>query len=317
MRNLALELVKRGNELEVLTSYEAALPEDKFKLTYTSIPVYAQHQTGYNIIWDYVQKYRPDIIITHHFFAGEFPEIFTSFGLPTVEVIHSRPRTPTASLAVFNSNYTATTPGQLRLPQDMVILPMANPEHKADSHENAVLHIKPIGGKGIMMTYALAKAFPNRKFVVLRGEWQGAETMISGLSNLEYMEPVKDIRDFYKRGNLLLMPSEREEAGTVPFEATLNGLPCISSDVMGLPETNRGGIILPINSHPWDNDMPMHPDNESITRWIAEINKLDDPSYYNQVVQRQKDFMASIPYSGLFDELNSKMQDAIRDFRRV
>jgi hypothetical protein len=61
----------------------------------------------------------------------------------------------------------------------------------------------------------------------------------------------------------------------------------------------------------------MHPDNESITRWIAEINKLDDPSYHNQVVQRQKEFMASIPYSELFDELNSKMQDAIRDFRRV
>ena len=63
--------------------------------------------------------------------------------------------------------------------------------------------------------------------------------------------------------------------------------------------------------------MPMHPDNESITRWAAEIDKLDDANYYNSVVQRQKDFMASVPWSGLFDELNGKMQDAVRDFRRV
>ena len=228
MNNLALQLVQRGNEVFVLTSYEKARAETKFHLHYVSIPVYGQHVLGYNIIWDYVQKVRPNIIITHHFFAGEFPEIFTSFGLPTVEVIHSRPRTPAATLAVFNSNYTANTPGQLRKPQDMVILPMADPECEASSHGDAILHVKPIGGKGIMMTYALVKRFPNRKFVVLRGEWQGAETMISGCPNLEYMEPVADIREFYKRGRLVLMPSEREEAGTIPFEATLNGLPCIS-----------------------------------------------------------------------------------------
>ena len=317
MRNLALALVARGNEVEVLTSYEPVQQETQFKITYTSIPVYAHHNLGYNIIWDYVQKFRPDIIVTHHFFAGEFPEIFTSFGLPTVEVIHSRPRTPAATLAVFNSNYTANTPGQLRKPQDMIILPMADPETRAETHENALLHCKPIGGKGIMMTYALAKRFPNRKFVVLRGEWQGAETMISGCPNIEYMEPVKDIRDFYKRGRLILMPSEREEAGTVPFEATLNEIPCISSNVMGLPETNGGGVILPINCHPWDEHMPLHPDNYSIDVWTEKINQLDDPAFYERTVQSQANFMASVPWKGLFDELNGKMQDAVRDFRRV
>ena len=319
MRNLALELVKRGNDLEVLTSYEATQQEEKFKVTYQSIPVYDRHNLGYNLIWDYVQKYRPDIIVTHHFFAGEFPEIFTSFGLPTLEVIHSRPRNPNASLAVFNSNYTANTPGQLRKPMDMVILPMADPETKAETHGDCIGHIKPIGGKGIMMTYALAKRFPQKKFLILRGEWQGAETMISGpgTQNIEYMEPVKDIRDFYKRCRLLLMPSEREEAGTVPFEATLNGIPCISSDVMGLPETNRGGIILPINLHPWDEHMPMHPDNYSVDVWTEKINQLDDPAFYERTVQSQANFMASVPWKGLFDELNGKMQDAVRDFRRV
>jgi glycosyltransferase involved in cell wall biosynthesis len=140
--------------------------------------------------------------------------------------------------------------------------------------------------------------------------------MISNTPNVEYMEPVKDIRDFYKHCRLLLMPSEREEAGTVPFEATLNGIPCISSDVMGLPETNRGGIILPISIRPWDSVMPCHPDNESVTAWEKIINELDSPSYYNSVVQNQRDFMASIPYSGLYDELSGKLGDIVRDFRR-
>jgi hypothetical protein len=315
MRNLTLELLKRGHEVEVLTSYEPAQKEDKFKLTYISIPVYAQHNVGRDIIWGKIQSFKPNLIIIHHFFAGEFPEIFT-WGLPTLEIIHSRPRTHNATLAVFNSNYTANTPGQLRKPLDMVILPMADPDTRAETHGDCIGHIKPIGGKGIMMTYALAKRFPNRKFLVLRGEWQGAETMISGCPNIEYMEPVKDIRDFYKRCRLLLMPSEREEAGTIPFEATLNGIPCISSNVMGLPETNQGGVIMAINSHPWDNEMPRHPDNESVTCWQAEIDRLDNPAYYNEVVERQRVFMASVPWSGLFDELNGKIEDAVRDFRR-
>lgn len=314
IRNVVLELLKRGHEVEVLTSYEAAQQETQFKLTYQSIPVYEQHRKGWDIIWNKVQSFRPQVVLTHHFFAGEFPEIFSSLGLPTVEIVHSRPRSR-ATLAVFNSNYTANTPGQLRLPRDMVILPMADPATKVESHGDYIGHIKPIGGKGIMMTYALAKRFPERKFLILRGEWQGAETMISNTPNVEYMEPVKDIRDFYKHCRILLMPSEREEAGTVPFEAAINHIPCISSGVMGLPETNRGGIILPISSFPWDNDMPRHPDNESISRWAEEINKLDDKVYYEQIVQNQCNFMASVPWKMLFDELSGKIEDIVREHR--
>ena len=322
MRNLTLELIKRGHEIEVLTSYEPAQSESLFKITYKSIPVYAQHDKGRDIIWSKVQEFKPNLILIHHFFAGEFPEIFKSWGLPTLEVIHSRPRTPDATLAVFNSHYTANTPGQLRKPMDMVILPMAHVETKSESEISPFKrefygHVKPVGGKGIMMTYALAKRFPDRKFLILRGEWQGAETMISNTPNVEYMEPVKDIRDFYKHCRLLLMPSEREEAGTVPFEATLNGIPCISSDVMGLPETNRGGIILPISTRPWDNVMPCHPDNESVTRWADKIKELDDPLFYEKTVQGQANFMNSIPYKGLYDELDGKLRDIVRDYRRV
>jgi glycosyltransferase involved in cell wall biosynthesis len=319
LRNTVLELIKRGHEIEVLTSYAPAQHEDKFKVSYISIPVYAEHQKGWSIIWDVVQKFRPQVVLTHHFFAGEFPEIFSSLGLPTIEIVHSRQRSR-ATLAVFNSEYTAHTPGQLKLPRDMVILPMANPEYKVTTGDvpfdrQYLGQIKAVGGKGIMMTYALAKRFPQRKFLVLRGEWQGAETMISNTPNVEYMEPVKDIREFYSRCRMLLMPSEREEAGTVPFEATLNGLPCISSDVMGLPETNRGGIILPISTRPWDNEMPCHPDNESITRWQEEINRLDNPVYYNDVVARQQTFMSSVPWPGLFDELSGKIEQIVQEHR--
>lgn len=315
MRNMVLELLKRGHTVEVLTSYEPAQPETLFNLTYISIPVYGQHNLGWNIIWDKVQKFRPQLVITHHFFAGEFPEMFSSLGVcPAVEVVHSRIRSR-AQMAVFNSHYTANAPGQWRLPRDMVILPMADPETKADTHGDYIGHIKPIGGKGIMMTYALAKRFPNRKFMILRGEWQGAETMISGCPNIEYMQPVKDIRDFYKHCRLLLMPSEREEAGTVPFEATINGIPCISSDVMGLPETNRGGIVMPISTRPWDAEMPHHPDLESINRWAAQLEHLDDKEYYDSIVKRQRDFMDSVPWSGLYDELSGKFDDLTREHR--
>jgi glycosyltransferase involved in cell wall biosynthesis len=314
MFNLIQELTKRGHDISVLTSYQPALKllsnqggELNYKLDWRDIGVYERHEMGRRVIDTFIQETKPDLIITHHFFSGEFPEIF-EYPIPVLELIHSRPRTPKAALAIFNSNYTANAPGQLRLPQDMIILPPVGENVVAKYHEDWIGHIKPIGGKGIMMTYALARWFPKRRFLILRGEWQGAETMISGLDNIEYMQPVNDIRKFYSRCRIMLMPSEREEAGTIPQEAAVNGMVCISSDVMGLPETNRGGIILPINLLPYNENAPFHPDNESVARWAEEINKLDDLDYYNSVVEREQNFVKSIPWPQLFDELDSKIR---------
>ena len=309
--NIACEMIKRGHEIHVLTSYGPALcmvnnQPVSINLTIKDVGVFERHAHGWGVITRYLDDVRPDVILTHHFFAGEFPELF-HIGIPVVELIHSRPRTPAASLAIFNSNYTANAPGQLRLPGDMVILPYAGPDIVAQEHGDCIGHIKPIGGKGIRLTYDLARFFPERKFLVLRGEWQGGET-IENLPNIEFMEPVKDIRTFYRRCRMILMPSEREEAGTVPQECALNGIPCVSSDAMGLPETNAGGIIININWVQAPGEQYLIHNESCVRTWAHAIQKLDDPDYYSRIVAREQAHVASIPWAKLFDELDSKIR---------
>jgi glycosyltransferase involved in cell wall biosynthesis len=300
--NVADELANRGHNIHILTSYAKA--KSWIPMAIENIGVQNRHVEGSRIIFDWIQKTNPQIIITHHFFAGEFPEIFNS-PVPVVEIVHSRQRNENAKLAVFNSRYTAGRCGYRD--GDMVILPPVGEDtvmtvrQFAHAEADCIGHIKPLPnrywngawfGKGIDMTYKLARAMPERKFLVLRGEWQDCEYIVK-LPNVEFMEPVKDIREFYARCRLVLMPSASEDAGTVPQECAANGIPCISSDVGGLPETNRGGITIPF-------DEP--------ERWIAEVCKLDHPEHYREIVRQQRAYIDGIGWDKQFDELDRKLR---------
>jgi len=110
---------------------------------------------------------------------------------------------------------------------------------------------------------------------------------------VEFMEPCDDIRDFYSRCRLVLMPSLSEDAGTVPQECAVNSIPCISSNVGGLPETNFGGIVLPP-----DDPYP----------WITEICKLDHEDYRKEIVWRQQGYVKSLDWEKRYDEINERIK---------
>jgi glycosyltransferase involved in cell wall biosynthesis len=323
MKNLAEALAQRGHDIYVITSYNKAKPS--FPHTIQSFPVGEARLLGLEQIQRIAWAYKPDLLVTHHYFAGEFPELF-SMGIPCLEVVHSRQRNPKAAMAVFNSRYTADRCDFRE--GDMVILPPAGNDIWACGHpqiekigdisscdvcrmewnhkETPVLkccigHIKPIPnrlwkgqwyGKGIELTYRLARIMPERKFLVLRGEWQDVE-YIKRWPNVEFMEPIDDIREFYARCRLVVMPSGSEDAGTVPQECAINGIPCISSNVGGLIETNIGGITLPVH------------DFES---WLKEIAKLDNREYYDEIVRRQRLAIATMNWPARFDELDAKLR---------
>jgi glycosyltransferase involved in cell wall biosynthesis len=294
--NISRELKRRGHEIFVLTSYANAAEFDGIKPFWKSIGVHCYddqpghtHADGWNDIQKFLTDCRAEVIFTHHFFANEFMDEFVATRLPIIQLVHSGKRDLRVDLAIFNSDFTCKSGNPYS--QDMVIIPPAFEDIVAESHGLYIGFIKPIKHKGVDFLYELAAHISNRDFMVLHGEWHEHEDVRRGIPNVFFMPPVHEMKTFYEKCRIMLVPSLHEDAGTVPQEAALNRLPCISSDVMGLAQTNHGGIVLP----------------HDVSLWAAEIDRLDNPVYYAQIAQRQKDYIASINWKAQFDALSERV----------
>lgn len=269
--NLSRALYQRGHDVLVLTGYEHAEPFDGPPVVVNlDMPT---DRTGEAQVALVAARFEPELILTHHVYARGFAGLLAEWPIPVVQVVLNGPRLPFAALAVYISEWVRSRHDDAR-PDDLTILPPALPDVVADEHGDAIGFVKPIEHKGAQFFYRIARALPDRRFVVLRGEWQDLE-IIERLPNVEFLEPVSDIRKFWELVRVVLAPSLSEDAGTIGQEAAVNGVPCLSSMAGGLPETNGGGILLPPTR---------------VGRWVRAIRSLDNPARYESVVQRQRDY---------------------------
>lgn len=134
-----------------------------------------------------------------------------------------------------------------------VVTPLVRPERVlADGGErDRISFINPHAVKGFATFVEIAKALPEEKFLCgeswsLRGErMQWLRTETDSLENVEVLRRSPDMRPFYGRTRILLMPSIWEEAhGRVIREAQLNGIPVIASRRGGIPDTAGAGALL-------------------------------------------------------------------------
>lgn len=274
---LARYLLRDGLDVHVLTGYENAQRFDGPPVYGCEIGIGPTHDDGWAQIAAQIAAWEPDVILTHHLYAYEFAGELEASGIPVVQVVLNNARLGWVAFAVHITEHVRSLASGWWA-EDMTIRPPAFDDVAASGHGGAIGFIKPIPHKGVDMVYAIAEQMPDRQFVILRGEWIDLE-VIRPMANVEFMDPVDDIRDFYARCRLMLMPSRSEDAGTVAQEATVNGLPCISSNVGGLPETNGGGILL----DPYD-----------LGAWLTSIRALDDPEVYGQIVARQEAYHARL-----------------------
>lgn len=278
--NLARDLMRRGEEVYVLTGYHPAKQFDGPPFDVIEVP---ENDIGGGVLQAAIDLIEPDAILTHHYWALTFENVIAGcarrHSAPIVQVVLNGRRLQSAAMAVFISNDVRNREGMNPQAQDMVIHPPALDDVRAESHGDAIGFIKPLPHKGVDLFYDIARAMPDRKFICLRGEWQDIETIIE-LPNVEFMEPVDDIRHFYKRVRLVLVPSLSEDAGTVAQECAVNGIPCISSDVGGLRETNVGGRRL---------------DTRDPTEWVKTIDSFDDPYWIERVVPRMQGLVDGQP----------------------
>jgi glycosyltransferase involved in cell wall biosynthesis len=270
MFNLSRELLRAGHDVRVLTGYEYPQEFDGPPVASRPIGVFDDRDSGAAIVCNVLDKFKPDVVITHHLYAFQFePEIVRS-GVPFVQLVLNTRRLDSAAMAVYISRFVAHSTDDMRR-GDMIITPPAYDDVIAETHGDAIGFIKPIEHKGVELVYDIARRMPDRQFVILRGEWQTLE-LIEQLPNITFLEPVDDIRDFYRLCRIVLMPSISEDAGTVAQECALNRIPCVSSNVGGLHETNAGGIRI----------AQREPD-----RWVRAIMSLDRPQRYEHIVQLQ------------------------------
>lgn len=297
--NIAKQLDKRDHEISILTSYERAEAgyQDFELVQELGLGRRENREQRALMLLDHTSALKPDVIFIHRYFAEEYGEVVQQWGHPVVEVVHRDKKLQNAQLYVYNTEYTRTQNGAQGDPRSMVIVPP--PAEEAFNFKlgvpNEIGFVKPLPGKGVDFVYDLAHAMPDRKFLILRGEWQPLET-ICELPNVSFLDPVKHMSSFYERCRIMLMPSLSEDAGTIPQESAVNMIPCISSDIMGLPETNAAGIRLPLD----------------VGAWKEVIQRLDNRDAYNLVANREQAYLATFKWNEKFDQLDAAIRGLLR-----
>lgn len=144
-----------------------------------------------------------------------------------------------------------------------------------------VTFINPVAVKGVDLAIRVAALCPQIPFAFVRGwplgfrETARLRRAVSRLGNVELRDRTADMRTIYRDTRILLVPSQWEDEtwGRVVTEAQFSGIPVITSDRGGLPESvGPGGIILP-------HDAPAEV-------WAQAVSGLwSEPNHYRQLSQ--------------------------------
>lgn len=118
--------------------------------------------------------------------------------------------------------------------------------------------------KGGALFWQIAEALPEYKFLGVKGSY-GVQ-WLKELDNVEVVDNGTDMREVYKRTEILLMPSQYESWGRTATEAAASGIPVICTDTPGLRENlGESGIYL---------------DRRRVKEWIDMIKKLKGKKEY-------------------------------------
>lgn len=259
--NINKFLVKRGHEVRVILHQAEKY---KIRVPYTIDGV---HVTGPTYK---VDQYRwPDVLITHLEYTAHTLPLGHLSKRPVIQFVHGNKRYESVQNArrarvVYNSQWIADELNY-KWPS-MVFNPFCDYDY-INVNENPINNeyialINLNENKGANTFYEIAKAMPDRKFLGVIGGYD--HQIIKNLPNVTIVPNAKDIREYYKKIRILLMPSEYESWGMVATEAMCNGIPVICTPTPGLTE-NCADAALYVN------------DRNNIKAWVNLIECLDNP----------------------------------------
>jgi glycosyltransferase involved in cell wall biosynthesis len=296
--SFAMALSKRGDQVGVLASLRAGdwlWFKNRVASKLRGVDLYTMDQfCGYPVFRGWrgtsgfsavIDKFKPDIALLQTCPLRNYADLFVSLGLPVVICMRDT-KTGGASLIerpplryIANSGFLA---GWLRTEfgiEAEIIAPLVLPErYRVRSTRESVLFVNPVAEKGVEISLRLAEERPDIPFDFVEC-WERDSALrhserVRRAKNIRWHKSRLDVRRFYGRAKLLLMPSQWVETwGRVATEVQLSGIPVLASRIGGLPESVGPGGILVEPTAPLDN-------------WLAALSRMwDDKKEYETLAQ--------------------------------
>lgn len=288
--SLAVSLRERGFEVGVLAGLlrgDRLWLRNRVASKLRGVDVYTMNEFGgYPVFRGWgragipavIGKFKPEIVLVQTCPTRAFSDLFVSLGLPVMIFIRDlnlagRNLNEHASVRyIANSEFVA---GRLDLGIGAdVLAPLVLPEsYRVRSTRERALFVNPVVEKGLETALRLAEERPDIPFDFVecweRGSAVRHSERVRRAENIQWHRSRLDVREFYGRARVALMPSQWEEAwGRVATEAQLNGIPVLASRIGGLPESVGPGGILVEPTAPLDE-------------WLAALSKMwDDRQHY-------------------------------------
>ncbi|MDY0222951.1 MAG: glycosyltransferase [Desulfobacterium sp.] len=277
-------------------------------------PVYR----GWNVkqgIKEVVNDFHPDVAIVQAGHPFELVNEFSRIEIPVVlyvrdiEFDKNNEKMLINKFVGFiaNSKFTAQKIKDFLGVDALVIPPLVDPEKYIVSEKGgAVVHVGLVEKKGVEISFQLAMRRPDIPFVFVESwvlsndDYLNNKRKFEKLKNVTLLRRFSDMRKVYEMAKILLVPSICEEAwGRVVTEAQFSGIPVISSDRGGLPESvGTGGLVVSYNAH--------------IDIWEETLSNVwDSPKLYSELSSaallrsQEKDISKSFLINTLVNYLNN------------
>lgn len=222
-----------------------------------------------------------DVILLHSASLEANPPLF-QFRKPIIYILHSHSPLIKEQLEclkpkdylISNSLNMAETVSKLGT-KHRLIYPITDNKYKDNPSKNR-FYITTVGSsiiKNIGLFYNMAAKYPHERFLHIKGGY--GNDRCGRPMNLAIVSNVTDLRPYYQKTRVLIVPSFSETYSLVAREAGLQGIPVICSDVPGLRE-NLG-------------DTGLYADPNDVRTFMFHLNKLNNNSaYYREVATKIK-----------------------------
>lgn len=263
LHQILFDLKQKGHEVAVITDKPGA--EE-----YEGVPIYKINgpKEIEVIRW-------ADMIFTHLDYTRIAVNHGKRYRKPVVHLVHNDKQLPynkindteSCVLAIANSEWIRQTVRR-RIPSTIVYPPTIPDRYTVETSKEYITLINMNEAKGGKIFWELARIFPEKKFLGVKGAYGKQIDYEGGLPNVTILENTPDIQEVYKKASIVLMPSSYESWGRVAMEAACSGIPVIAAPTPGLKESlDYAGIFA---------------NHDSVADWVEAIRSLDDQKVYDK-----------------------------------